>query len=429
MKFIADFHVHSHFSRATARNLDLENMYIAAQQKGITVVGTGDFTHPQWFFEIIEKLVPAEAGLYRLRRKTAAVCDKKVPLSCRREVRFVLTAEISNIYKKNGKIRKNHNLIIVPDIKTAARFGKKLGAIGNIHSDGRPILSLDSKNLLENLLETSEESLLIPAHIWTPWFSVLGSKNGFNSIEECFEDLSDHIFAVETGLSSDPAMNRRVSCLDKYALISNSDAHSPMNLGRESNIFKTELSYRHIFSAIQNRNLNKFLGTYEFYPEEGKYHLDGHRNCKIRLSPKETIRNGGICPKCKKTLTLGVLYRVEELADRPINERPEQQPLFYSSIPLTDILAEILKKGIKSKVVQDQYHFLLNRFGCEYTILHDLSTETLRRSDMPLLAEAITRMRRGNVFIQPGYDGAYGKIQIFDPLKKRGETLFRPAVH
>jgi len=422
MKFLTDFHIHSRFSRATSQNLDLENLYIAAQLKGITVIGTGDFTHPQWLLELSEKIVPAEDGLYRLREETAAACDKEVPLSCRAKVRFVLTAEISNIYKKNDRTRKNHNLVIVPDIETAARFSERLGAIGNIHSNGRPIMGLDSKNLLEILIETSEESIFIPAHIWTPWFSVMGSKSGFNSIEECFEDLSKYIFAVETGLSSDPAMNRRVSSLDKYTLLSNSDAHSPLNLGREANIFNTDLSYQQIFSAIRNRNVEKFLGTYEFYPEEGKYHLDGHRKCKIRFTPKESIQNRGICPQCEKPLTLGVLYRVEELADRPPNVMPEKHPPFYSSIPLTDILAEILKVGPKSQTVQNHYRMLLNEFGSEYNILHDIPTEIIRRSGATLLAEAIFRMRRGELFIDPGYDGEFGKIQIFAPGEKEKYT-------
>ena len=430
MKFIVDFHIHSRFSRATSQKLNLENLYIAAQLKGITVVGTGDFTHPQWFLEISEKLVPAEDGLYRLKKNIAAVCDKEVPQSCRSKVRFVLTTEISNIYKKEDKTRKNHNLVVVPDMGSAARFSERLGAIGNIHSDGRPILGLDAKKLLEILLETSEESFLIPAHIWTPWFSVMGSKSGFDSIEECFEELSEYIFAVETGLSSDPAMNWRVSCLDKYTLISNSDAHSPMNLGREANIFNTDLSYRQIFLAIKNRSAEKFLGTYEFYPEEGKYHFDGHRTCKVRFSPKESIQNRGVCPQCKKPLTLGVLYRVEELADRPVNVTPEKHPPFFSSIPLTDILAEILMVGPKSKTVQNHYRILLNKFGSEYNILHGISTETIERSGATQLAEAISRMRRGALSIHPGYDGEFGKIQIFNPGEKEKyigqKTLFEP---
>jgi DNA helicase II / ATP-dependent DNA helicase PcrA len=267
MEFIADFHVHSRFSRATAKNLDLENLYIAAQLKGITVVGTGDFTHPGWFAEIREKLVPAESGLYKLKKDIAKHCDQQVPASCRGRVRFMLVSEISSIYKKNKKTRKNHNLVFIPNVKTVEKFNTRLDKIGNIHSDGRPILGLDAKNLLEILLDVSETSFLIPAHIWTPWFSLFGSKSGFDSIEECFEDLTPHIFAVETGLSSDPAMNWRISELDGLTLISNSDAHSPLKLGRESNLFDTHLSFSAIKNAMETGDPRRFLGTIEFYPE------------------------------------------------------------------------------------------------------------------------------------------------------------------
>ena len=308
MKFIADFHVHSKFSRATSKNLDLENLYIAAQIKGVTVVGTGDFTYPGWFSEISEKLQPAEPGLFKLKDEHAAICDAQVPRSCRAEVRFILSTEISNIYKKNDKTRKNHNLIMMPDLAVAETFNARLDKIGNIKSDGRPILGLDARNLLDILLETSQEAFLIPAHIWTPWFSVLGSKSGFDSIEECFDDLTPYIFAVETGLSSDPPMNWRVSGLDGLTLVSNSDAHSPQNLGREANIFNTDLSFGAIKAALKNGDRNHFLGTIEFYPEEGKYHFDGHRNCNVRLHPQETIKNNGKCPVCGKPLTIGCFW-------------------------------------------------------------------------------------------------------------------------
>ncbi len=304
MKFIADLHVHSHFSRATARSLDLENLYISAQLKGITVVATGDITHPEWFKEISKKLEPAESGLYRLKKNIEKICDEHVPLSCRSNVRFMLNSEISSIYKKKGKTRKIHNLVFLPDMSVAKLFNLKLAKIGNIASDGRPILGIDARNLLEMLLETSDEAFLVPAHIWTPWFSLLGSKSGFDSVNECFEDLSSQVFAVETGLSSNPSMNWRVSFLDKLTLISNSDAHSPDKLGREANIFNTELSYPAMKIALQHRNSKIFLGTYEFYPEEGKYYYDGHRNCSIRFSPEMTLNNGGNCPVCGKPLTI-----------------------------------------------------------------------------------------------------------------------------
>jgi len=415
MKFIADLHVHSKFSRATSKNLDLENLYIAAQLKGVTVVGTGDFTFPAWFSELREKLEPAEPGLYKLKKEVAKLCDAAVPEICRREVRFILATEISNIYKKNGKTRKNHNLVLVPDLDTAERFNGKLDAIGNIKSDGRPILGLDARDLLEILLDTSHQAFLIPAHIWTPWFSILGSKSGFDSIEECFEDLTSHIFAIETGLSSDPPMNWRISDLDDLTLVSNSDAHSPSNLGREANLFNTQLSYSDIKLALQTGNPETFLGTFEFYPEEGKYHLDGHRKCKMRLWPPKTMGYNGKCPVCGKALTIGVLYRVEELADRHTGERPQKHHCYYSIIQLADILSEILKVGVNSKKVRTAYNNAIVKLGCELDILHNLKTDAIDRAGIPLLGEAIRRMRNKEIDVVPGYDGEYGQIKIFKP--------------
>ncbi len=426
MKFIADLHVHSKFSRATAKNLDLENLYIAAQLKGITVIGTGDFTYPAWFSEISEKLEPAEDGLFRLKDEIAKACDEQVPVSCRTPVRFILSTEISNIYKKKDKTRKNHNLVMVPDLAVAEKFSAKLDRIGNIKSDGRPILGLDARNLLEILLDTSNEAFLIPAHIWTPWFSVLGSKSGFNSIEECFEDLTCHIFAVETGLSSDPPMNWRVSDLDGLTLVSNSDAHSPLNLGREANLLNTPLSYEGIKSAIKNGDSDVFLGTFEFYPQEGKYHLDGHRNCEIRLNPRETADHDGKCPVCGKALTLGVLNRVEELADRNPGLKPPTHPSYYSIIPLAEIISDIFQVGVKSKKVQKNYQKALVQLGNEFDILHTLETDTMDCAGIPLLGEAIRRMRQKEVEIAPGYDGEYGRIKIFNSHEReqlRGQKI------
>ena len=418
MKFIADFHVHSKFSRATARNLDLENLYMSAQIKGITVVGTGDFTYPQWFSEIKEKLVPTEPGLFKLKPEIARICDQRIPQSCRGKVRFVLATEISNIYKKEDRTRKNHNLVMVPGLEAAERFSKKLDQIGNIKSDGRPILGLDARDLLEILLETSDQAILIPAHIWTPWFSMLGSKSGFDTIEACFGDLTPHIFAVETGLSSDPPMNWRVSGLDGLTLISNSDAHSPANLGREANIFDTDLSYPSIRSAIETGDAKTFLGTFEFYPEEGKYHLDGHRKCKVSLWPSNTLANKNLCPVCEKPLTLGVLYRVEELANRANGQRPDKTHPYYSTIPLIDILAEILRVGTKSKKVGHHYQTAVQTLGPEFDILHSLTPAYIEKARIPLLSEAIQRMRQKEVSIIPGYDGEYGQVKIFDDQER-----------
>jgi len=414
MKFIADFHVHSRFSRSTAKNLNLENIYIAAQLKGITVVGTGDFTHPGWFAEIKQKLIPAEPGLFKLRDNISKICDKQVPFSCRGKVRFILVSEISNIYKKHNKTRKNHNLVFVPDLNKAKKFISKLDKIGNIKSDGRPILGLDARDLLEILLETSDNAFLIPAHIWTPWFSLFGSKSGFDSIEECFDDLTSYIFAVETGLSSDPAMNWRVSLLDGLTLVSNSDAHSPLKLGREANIINTNLSYLSIRNAIKKGDPKSFLGTLEFYPEEGKYHLDGHRKCDIRFWPAKTRQKNGQCPICGKPMTLGVLYRVEELADRPQGDKPEKTHPFINIIPLTEILSEVLKVGPGSKKVMRYYSMLLEKLGPEIDILHTKKIENINSAGGPLLGEAISRMRQNKVVVDPGYDGEFGKIKIFN---------------
>jgi uncharacterized protein (TIGR00375 family) len=433
MKFIADFHIHSKFSRATAKDLDLENLHAAAQKKGITVIGTGDFTHPAWFSDIKQKLIPAEEGLFKLKDGLRRRCDRQVSGSCRSTVRFILVTEISNIYKKNGKTRKVHNLIFLPDVESVEKFNKSLEKIGNIQSDGRPILGLDAKNLLEIVLETSPDGYLIPAHIWTPWFSILGSKSGFDALEECFEDLTPHIFAVETGLSSDPAMNWRISGLDGLTLISNSDAHSPAKLGREANLLNTELSYSAIKSALKTGDPDRFLGTFEFYPEEGKYHLDGHRKCNVRLWPQMTIEHGGICPVCAKPLTLGVLYRVEALADRPEGIKPANFHPFYNIIPLAEVLSEVLMVGPGSKKVRGKLTELIEKFGSEFKILHFLEPQQLENSGVPLLAEAIRRMRRGKIELSPGYDGEFGKINIFSPSERESllgqKSLFSiPAI-
>jgi uncharacterized protein (TIGR00375 family) len=334
-------------------------------------------------------------------------------------VRFVLATEISNIYKKNGKTRKNHNLVFVPDLNIAQKFNAKLDKMGNIKSDGRPILGLDVRDLLETLLETSERAFLVPAHIWTPWFSMLGSKSGFDSIEECFDDLTSHIFAVETGLSSDPAMNWRVSSLDGLTLVSNSDAHSPLNLGREANLFDTELSFSAIKTALKNGDPKQFLGTFEFYPEEGKYHIDGHRTCKISFWPGTTMKHEGLCPECGKPLTLGVLYRVEELADRKEGQKPARSHPYTSSIQLVDILSEVLRVGPASKKVKQTYQTVLNKLGSEFDILHRLDIDAIEQAAVPLLGEAIARMRRKEINIIPGYDGEYGHIRIFKEQERQ----------
>ena len=367
MKFIADLHIHSHFSRATSKSLDPEHLALWAQKKGITVLGTGDFTHPGWVSELQNKLVEAEDGLYRLKPDLQKTVDSQIPFSCPGPTHFLLSGEISCIYKKDGKTRKVHHLILMPDIASVLKLNEQLGRIGNISSDGRPILGLDSRDLLEITLEVSDRAFFIPAHIWTPWFSVFGSKSGFDSLEECFEDLTSHISALETGLSSDPPMNRLLSNLDDYLLVSNSDAHSPGKLGREANIFNTDLDYHHIIQAMIDGE--GFSGTIEFYPEEGKYHLDGHRKCQVKLQPGETIKHDGICPICGRPLTVGVLHRIYELSDR---DTPKLKKDFFSLIPLPEVLSELLDCGAQTKKVSAVYERLMSELGPELQILMEV---------------------------------------------------------
>ncbi|MBW1887232.1 MAG: UvrD-helicase domain-containing protein, partial [Deltaproteobacteria bacterium] len=413
MRFIADLHIHSHFSRATSPNLDPEHIALWAKKKGITVVGTGDLTHPGWVSELGEKLIKDENGLYRLKPELEKVIEDQVPESCRGPVRFLLSGEISCIYKKDGKTRKLHHLILMPDIGSVEMLNKRLDRIGNISSDGRPILGMDSRDLLELVLEVSDRSFFIPAHIWTPWFSLFGSRSGFDSMEECFGDLTSHIHALETGLSSDPPMNRCVSALDNYLLVSNSDAHSPPKLGREANIFETELDYDHMLQAmIQGEGFN---GTIEFYPEEGKYHLDGHRKCQVRLHPRETKKKKGICPTCGKPLTVGVLHRVYELSDR---ETPKLSKDFYSLIPLSEILSEILDCGPSTKKVTSVYEDLLSVLGPELNILMDVPLKDIEKAGGILLSKAVERMRKDQVIRDEGYDGEYGTIHLFKETER-----------
>ncbi|MGA1874925.1 MAG: UvrD-helicase domain-containing protein [bacterium] len=415
MNFIADFHIHSHYSMATSKECCPELLARWARLKGLQIIGTGDFTHPGWRKELKEKLEPAENGLYRLKAEYSGspVHLQGSHQASDRPVRFLLSAEISSIYKKKDRVRKIHSLIIVPDLESAEKIASALDRVGNIKADGRPILGLDSRNLLEIALHFCPEVIFIPAHIWTPHFSLFGSRSGFDSLEECFEDLSGHIFALETGLSSDPAMNWRVSALDTYTLVSNSDAHSPQNLAREANCFNTDWSYAAIRHALQTKDPQKFLGTIEFYPEEGKYHFDGHRSCQVCWSPEETRAAGEICPKCGRKLTCGVLYRVTELADRPPGTRPDSAPPFESIIPLPKILADLYQTGEKSKKVQRIYLQLLSTLGSELDILRTIPLEEIRSASDALLAEGIRRVRRGEVEIHPGFDGEYGTISLF----------------
>ena len=422
MKFIADLHLHSHFSRATSPQLDLEHLSKWAQLKGVNVVGTGDFTHPGWLDEVEKKLEPAEEGLFRLKEEFSRTTQAEVPKACRGEVRFMLTTEISNIYTRHGRGRKVHNLIFAPSIAVARKFQARLESIGNIRSDGRPILGLDSRDLLEITLESDPQAYFIPAHIWTPWFSMLGSKGGFDSVEACFGDLTPHIFAVETGLSSDPLMNWRLRQLDRFVLVSNSDAHSPQKLAREANLFDTELSYPAIWNALKDENDRSFLGTMEFFPEEGKYHYDGHRLCKTRLHPRETKAYKGNCPVCGKPVVVGVMARVEELADRPEGEKSPRARPYYNIIPLPEIIGDAKNQNATTKAVDEIFHKLLNGIGNELFILQEAPLADIERIGGSLIAEGIRRMRAGEVKIAAGYDGEYGKINLFTPEERERYT-------
>ena len=419
MRFVADIHLHSRWSRATSRDLNPENLHRWSQLKGIGVVGTADFTHPEWLAELKEKLEPAEEGLFRLRPKIAADADGPVPPSCRGPVRFLLTVEISSIYKRGGRTRKVHNVVCLPGFDAVDDLNRRLSAIGNLGSDGRPILGLDSRDLLEICLEVDPRALFIPAHIWTPHFAVLGASSGFDSLEECFDDLLPHIFAVETGLSSDPPMNSRLSALDRYAVVSNSDAHSPSRLGREATCFDTDLSYTGLLEALRSRDPSRFTGTIEFYPEEGKYHYDGHRKCGIRWKPAETRAAGGLCPECGRKLTVGVLHRVESLADRGEEEEPPVDRPFEYLIALDEVIGSCIGVGPKSKRVQGVHRSLLDQLGPELPLLRAVDPERIAACGQPLVAEGVRRMREGRVSIEPGYDGEYGVIQVFSEEERR----------
>jgi uncharacterized protein (TIGR00375 family) len=423
MRFIADLHIHSKHSRATSKDMSPEAIWKWAQIKGIRVVGTGDITHPGWLKELSEKIEPTGNGLFKLKEEYE---PNGVPESCKGEVSFILSAEISSIYRKNDKTRKVHSLILVPDFSDAARINLVLSRIGNLNADGRPILGLDALELLKIVMDVSPSAVFIPAHAWTPHFSVFGAVSGFDSLEECFEDHATSIYAIETGLSSDPAMNWRLSALDNITLVSNSDAHSPAKMGREANIFNSDISYQSIMNALKTRQ--GFLGTIEFFPEEGKYHYDGHRTCGMSLSPEETIRQGYLCPKCGKRVTVGVLHRVEKLADRPSGYKPKGAPPYYSLIPLAEVIAETIGVGVASKAVDREFQRLIRGLGNEFSILMDAPIHDIEQVSSRLIGEGIDRMRSGNIYVAPGYDGEYGKIKIFDSAERkevRGQaTLF-----
>ncbi len=400
MRFIADFHLHSKYSRATSKEMEVETLARWAKKKGISLLGTGDFTHPTYLTELRSKLEPLGNGLLRLKKEDQGV-------------QFILTTEMSNIYSQGGKVRRIHTLIFAPSFEVVQALSSKLGNLGKISSDGRPIFGFSAKDLAKMILDISPDCMVIPAHAWTPWFSIFGANSGFDSIEECFGEMTPFIHAIETGLSSDPEMNWRLSALDGITLISNSDAHSPNRLGREANAFDCALDYGELTETLRTKDRKRFLFTLEFFPEEGKYHYDGHRECGVIFAPSQTKTHQYLCPKCHKKLTVGVMHRVEELADRPEGFVPRNAIPSIHLIPLEEILAEALGQRVGTKAVEVEYEKLLERGGSEFQILLDATPDELQSFVSPRVLEAIIRMRQGKVLILPGHDGAYGKISLF----------------
>ncbi|MDI6641025.1 MAG: endonuclease Q family protein [Elusimicrobiota bacterium] len=413
MKLIADLHIHSKYSRATSPDMDIPNIAKWSKYKGIGLIGIGDFTHPLWLGELKRYLKPAGFGVYEYDG-----------------VKFFLTTEVCNIYYKSNRTRKIHNMIFAPSFEVVERINQKLARYGNLLADGRPILNLDSEDLVKLILDISDDCLIIPAHVWTPHFSLFGSNSGFDSLVECFSKETGNIYSIETGLSSDPAMNWRLSNLDSITLISNSDAHSLRNLGREANVFEvTSFAdlYNEITQIIKTKNRKKFLYTIEFFPEEGKYHFDGHRSCQVRLHPRESISNNDLCPECSRPVTIGVLHRVEELADREEGFIPSDSIPYRNIIPLEEIIAEALGMGKGTATVEREYFNLINKFGSEFNVLLEVQEEKLQSFCQTKISEGIIKMRLRDVEINPGYDGVYGTIKIKwsqeELLEKKQEQL------
>lgn len=428
MRFVADLHIHSKYSRACSKNLTIPELDRWADDKGILVMGTGDFTHPEWVKHLKEVLEPAEEGLFRVRKEHQLLTRK----GTRAQTRFMLTVEVSSIYSRASKTRRVHTLIFVPSFETVEKINEaflKRGA--KLSSDGRPIVGIDAAEIADFVWQIDSGAVIVPAHIWTPWFSVFGSKSGFNSLEECFGSLAKHIFAVETGLSSDPAMNWRLSSLDNYALLSNSDSHSLERIGREASIFNTELSYGGIMAALKKNTPDVFEATIEFFPEEGKYHVDGHRKCDFSCSPDETRRLHGICPKCKKPLVVGVLNRIDKLADRVVDgitTTPYEQVVarkwknkvpYINLVTLDSILGEVFDVGVKSKKVRQVYDVLIKSFNSELDLLIKTPLSDITTVAGPDVAEGVRRIRAGEFLITPGYDGEFGVVRIFTSQEKK----------
>jgi len=410
MEFIADFHIHSKYSRATSRDMDVKHLAGWAKLKGINLMGTGDFTHHLWLEELRNNLEDCANGLYKFQG-----------------INFILTSEISSIYSKKGKGYRVHNLIFAPSFKIVDKINQALSGRGaNLSSDGRPIVGIDAEEIARIVFDIDENCMVIPSHIWTPWFSVFGSMSGFDKIEDCFEKQTEKIFALETGLSSDPAMNWRLSALDRFTLVSNSDSHSPAKIGREANVFDCELDYKTIREVLKTKDKKRFLYTIEFFPEEGKYHYDGHRLCGVRWSPADTKEHQGKCSKCGKPVTVGVMNRIEQLADRPEGFKPDNAIPFKSLIPLDEIIAD--SKGVSktSVLVEREYHSVLAKFGTEFEILLKASKEELLKGLPPKVAQGVLKVREGKVNIKAGYDGEYGIVSIDgegEKPEKREEQL------
>ena len=407
MRFIADFHIHSKYSRATSKDMEVETLAQWAKKKGIALLGTGDFTHPTYFAELRARLEPLGNGLLKLKKGD-------------QEIRYILTTEVSNMYPQGGKGRRIHTLIFAPSFEVVEAIRSRLGNLGKLSSDGRPIFTFSAKELAKMILDISSDCLIIPAHAWTPWFSIFGANSGFDSIEECFGEMTPHIHAIETGLSSDPEMNWRLSSLDPLTLISNSDAHSPNRLGREANAFDCERNYREITEAIRKKDQRKILFTIEFFPEEGKYHYDGHRQCGVVFAPSQTKASQYLCPHCHKKLTVGVMHRVDELSNRPEGFIPKNAIPSIHLIPLEEIIAEAMGFRMGTKSVESEYERLVEKGGSEFHILLDATPDELKTYVPERILEGILRMRQGKVSILPGHDGVYGKINLF-PEEKQGE--------
>ncbi len=409
---ILDLHTHSRYSRACSKDLELSKIAKACEIRGIDILATGDFTHPKWFESIKTELIEDTQGVYKLKDGSSST-------------RFLIGTEVASIKKHKDKTRRIHLLIFAPNIEVAEKFNAYLTNRGfNLRSDGRPILGLTSKEILQIMLEIDPRMVMIPAHAWTPWFGIFGSKGGYDSLEEAFDELAPHVRAIETGLSSDPLMNSQLSKLDNITLISNSDAHSAQKLGREANVLQfvseKEVTYDEIMRVIQEGDKKKFLYTIEFYPEEGKYHFDGHATCKFSCHPKDTKKYQGMCPVCKKPLIIGVMNRVNELADRDEAEARASGRIPYKSlVPLPEIIADTLGVGVASKAVKREYDNLIHRLGSEFSILIDAKLEDIEKVSSKSIAEAVHRVRTGNIHIEPGYDGVFGVVKVFEQKRQK----------